>query len=1717
MERALAPEVNTAVSGDITGDRGKEGVIAFKTKQPNTPEVRYHRPKRDWKVGKRSARMESLGDPYTQGFKTWVKLADQDGDKGMFPVVSESVSDWGEARFLTLWSKGQPTTMSDTEAQPQVDESIGCTSTAESSPYKTRTLSLEVYSAEMDERKIGRKGDGSVSKPAQPIWNLKGKSVDEILSDLEALKNDPDKPMPIIEADPASIDDFQQYAKGLSDKDAGDRPGDEEEEMVKDKDSLVELKRRSGMCRVELKPSAFPEDLWPFVMNEQKTLVPERWKGYDPDTIHQDVEKLLQELKVSEERQYARPYFQAQALANIDRYLVKGKNKVTPMIHEKFTHKMELIPGSRPRKELPQRFSETQNAFLKAKLEILEREGRIIQREGLEKSDWLHRLVLVENAPKMAAFRAKHGDNIQQALNDPANSYEVSQLCRLTVDCREINKCLVVEPYPMPDINIGKENIIGSRYMSTSDAADAFYTVPIREEDYGKTTFAALGKQWAFKVMLQGGINSARHYARVITETFDGVPRSKILPYQDDAVVHAKVLLEAIENQQLLYDHIRPNSIMLKPSKTRIGYSSTKFLGDIYTLTGRLPDPSRVECILRMDRKPRTLKEVRHIVGLLVWNIEFIPNGMGILSYLTDLMRKGVDIAAEWKEDVHGKAIDKLKAALASAPCLKPIDVTRPFRVHVDACKNGRGIGAVLLQEYDGQWRPCSYFSRALTPAQRQWSATELEAHALVTAARHWERYLQNGHKWTAIVDHKALIYLVVKRTKTNNTRLLNSVMHLQGHYFDIAHRNGEEHFDADAVSRILQSGDIEEALEAADTEEPDDKEVTIRDLRNLNQMLKLQLSQFEAAQRFTPQVSGAGAEIVAETHMSEKQETSWHSNITTEGELLIPDLFNLNGDDNDEEAQLTAETHTADEIDEDSQDKAEAITAWNEKRNMGLEEAQEKAREAQKQLLAKHHGTSSSSSRGHTSDEEGRTGDDTEGDQNFQPAGSESGNQKEFLVQSGPHRWTPATMTEYVEQYLPLEGELWVHPRTKRLYEITTVFFYEKYQVAAAYSRVKDGGQSDPTDKYPHRIDGKLGLAELVKEFKASGGSLGSSRTRWPKSEADWALLQEDDLIWKPIILKLKEERQEMISRLPTPPPKMTKEEAAHYEEEKRKIRTYGKHKGKTLVYDGVLFTEPIPMRQRLQYVVPQALTLNVMELYHDSRGHPGAERTVDTIRLTYWWPGLVVNVDEHVKSCKACARRKANNRNPAAPIQEYESPDMPWQRVHVDLTGPLTETKKGNKYIMIVKDSLTRYVETMPLKTKEAHETAQALIDGIIYRHGGMGLLISDNGTEFENRLWAQITQLLQIKHNMITPYNPRANGLAENHMRTLKDAISIYCDETQEDWDDHLRGVTMSYNTTVNSQTGFTPFYMMFGREARLPTEVWQRQFIKSRGILQAVQDLVLSLVRVWDIVSSKKPEEVKKMQQGQRPIRHLKFAEYEEGEYAMICVVPKSTAIEWIDDKYRRVSQKLQLRYAGPYLIVKRISPVVYVLKIDGSERIFHAVNMKPYKGKKDQLTPYVEPGYERLEAGKVRKPETPLLLSPDPTLNEKAGTQYRKKKDSTRALSRKKNAKQARETRDTETQIRLSQVEPEDYRLLVDLPDVMVDVNSDDEDQSDDDDDEAFETGSTLLQDDTDALEEVNVIRLEKGDRRTATEIGNILMRNNATDDILKLEGEQLEG
>jgi transposase InsO family protein len=648
-------------------------------------------------------------------------------------------------------------------------------------------------------------------------------------------------------------------------------------------------------------------------------------------------------------------------------------------------------------------------------------------------------------------------------------------------------------------------------------------------------------------------------------------------------------------------------------------------------------------------------------------------------------------------------------------------------------------------------------------------------------------------------------------------------------------------------------------------------------------------------------------------------------------------------------------------------------------------------------------------------------------------------GEQKVVLINTGPHRWTPTITTKYMEKFLPLEGKLWIHPRTKRLYEITHVFFYEKEQIAAAYSRVRDGGQHDPTDHFPHRIEGEMGLADLVEDFEKAGGSVGSSRTRWPKSDEDWAVKQEEDHFWGPIIIKMKAERELELAKLSVDQKaNWSTEEELEYEEARRETKVYGREKGRVLVYDGVLFVQPLdPKHKQLLYVVPESLKQNICELYHDSKGHPGAERSSDTARQTYWWFGIVNDLEKHVKNCKACARRKARNAVPAVPIQQYDSPSMPWDRVHIDLTGPFTRSARGNTHIVVIKDALTRYVETIPIIQPTAYWVAMAFIVNIIYRHGSVGTLISDNGREFVNKLWRQVTHLLNIKHITTTPYNPRANGLAENHMRSMKDAISIYCDETQTDWDLHLNGITMSYNTTVNSQTGFTPYYMLHGKEARMPSESWLRAFGKIRGALPHVQGLVNSLVRVWERVSEAKPAEVLRMNLSLRPTRHLKYAEYEKGEFVMISIIPKATTLSWIDPKYRKINLKLQPRYAGPYEIIKCVSPVVYVIKVEGTQKVVHSINMKPFQGKKDALTPYAEPGYERLDAS-LKKLPTPLLISPVPSLNEASRLRFRVKNTSEKKRqSEVRNEESERARREEEAQYHLSLSESQEMWVMAD--------------------------------------------------------------------------------
>ena len=237
-------------------------------------------------------------------------------------------------------------------------------------------------------------------------------------------------------------------------------------------------------------------------------------------------------------------------------------------------------------------------------------------------------------------------------------------------------------------------------------------------------------------------------------------------------------------------------------------------------------------------------------------------------------------------------------------------------------------------------------------------------------------------------------------------------------------------------------------------------------------------------------------------------------------------------------------------------------------------------------------------------------------------------------------------------------------------------------------------------------------------------------------------------------------------------------------------------------------------------------------------------------------------------------------------------------------------------------------------------------------------------DNGKEFKNHLMTRINKLFRVMKLHTTTYNPRANGLVEGHNRILKDQLYHYVNVRGDNWDVFLPTVQLMYNTTVNSSTGFTPHYRMFGRECRMPEEfciqVSEEEKDKSlvkKTYLEYSNELVESLTRAWQVVSEQaeiqaykyNKDLVKSNREEDTWLqlrRGYKFVEYQEGDYFFRKRNPIREFKSAGDEQGYKINRKMQARYEGPYMITRKISPLVYEAEISGERVKVHAINMKP---------------------------------------------------------------------------------------------------------------------------------------------------------------------------
>ena len=161
------------------------------------------------------------------------------------------------------------------------------------------------------------------------------------------------------------------------------------------------------------------------------------------------------------------------------------------------------------------------------------------------------------------------------------------------------------------------------------------------------------------------------------------------------------------------------------------------------------------------------------------------------------------------------------------------------------------------------------------------------------------------------------------------------------------------------------------------------------------------------------------------------------------------------------------------------------------------------------------------------------------------------------------------------------------------------------------------------------------------------------------------------------------------------------------------------------------------------------------------------------------------------------------------------------PTQVMVVDLLGPLPESKNGNHYMLVIGDYFSRWMEASPVPNQEASTVAEKLVDEVFLRFSPPEQLHSDQGQHLNQTM--EVCKLLHINKTRTTPYHPQCDGLVEWFNRTLLHMLATCTEDHPGDWEQHIRKVCLAYNVSVHPSTGFLPFYLMFGRQAKLPIDL------------------------------------------------------------------------------------------------------------------------------------------------------------------------------------------------------------------------------------------------------------------------------------------------------
>ena len=374
---------------------------------------------------------------------------------------------------------------------------------------------------------------------------------------------------------------------------------------------------------------------------------------------------------------------------------------------------------------------------------------------------------------------------------------------RLCVDYRKLNNVTKADKFPLPNLNDAVFGLHGVKFFTSLDLVRGYYQLPLEEASREYTAFSTPRHHWQFKRLSFGLKNAPAAFQREMQHVLSGFPWRRVIVYIDDVLI----MSDSFEEHLALVDKVLKTfaecGVKIKREKCTWFAEEVEFLGHVVSSEGLRKPAKYVEKVLSVPR-PSTVRQLREFLGLANFQRKFVANFSSIQKPLSEKTGGRGRKKLEWDEEME-EAFHLLKEKIKEDVSLSFPHYgseAQPLQLYVDA--SGRGAGACLAQEQQGETKVIAYASMTFSAPETRYSTIERELVALRWGIKAFRPFLI-GSEFVLHTDHRPLMYL--HNMKIIDSRLARTLEDLADFNFSIVYTPGKDNSAADALSRLGADG----------------------------------------------------------------------------------------------------------------------------------------------------------------------------------------------------------------------------------------------------------------------------------------------------------------------------------------------------------------------------------------------------------------------------------------------------------------------------------------------------------------------------------------------------------------------------------------------------------------------------------------------------------------------------------------------------------------------------------------------------------------------------------------------------------------------------------------------------------------------------------------------------------------------------------------------